>query len=47
MGVGFYTGVALCNKHTFKEADLMSILRGICLGVLIWPVGILIKAYDV
>lgn len=37
--LGFYVGAAMSNPVSFKDADKMSILRGI-LGTLLWPIVI-------
>ena len=42
IGLGFYLGVSLCRLHSFKGATIMSILRGFILGLLLWPVGIVL-----
>jgi hypothetical protein len=41
-GLGFYTAASLFNLHTFKSATPMSVLRGLLLGVLLWPIGVIV-----
>ena len=42
-GLGFYTSLAVYRKHTFKNHNLPSKIRGFVFGVLAWPVIIYIK----
>jgi hypothetical protein len=44
-GLGFYTGVALCRRHTFKGSTLCGIARGVVIGILLWPLAIPLVYY--
>lgn len=39
-GLGVYTGIACSRLHTFKGASTFSIVKGLILGFLLWPVGL-------
>ena len=39
IGLGFYLGISLCRLDSFKDATLVSIVRGFVLGLLFWPIG--------
>jgi hypothetical protein len=39
LGLAFYSGVSLARLETFKKATLYGILRGILLGVFLWPIA--------
>lgn len=40
IGLGFYTGVALCRPHTFRGAPVLAIIRGVLFGILLWPLSV-------
>lgn len=42
-GLGFYTGMSLKEPATFIHADTASIIRGFLLGILFWPIGLIIQ----
>lgn len=44
IGVGFYVGVSLCRKHTFKGATVFEILKGLAIGIILWPIVMFILA---
>ena len=46
-GLGFYIGMALQNPTSFTNADTASLLRGLILGVLAWPIGVMYQLYVV
>jgi len=40
IGIGFYIGLAITRRDTFQKATVWSVIKGILLGILLWPVGI-------
>lgn len=42
-GVGFYVGLALKDPRGFVKADTASLLRGIVLGIVFWPIGLIVQ----
>lgn len=42
-GAGLYTGLTLNNPMSFVDASLASLLRGLLLGFIVWPVGIIVQ----
>ena len=41
IGVSFYIGVAISRRDSFKNATIWSIIKGLFLGLILWPVGII------
>jgi len=41
-GVLVYTGAAIARRHTFRNATVASIVRGAVIGILVWPVGLVL-----
>lgn len=42
-GCGFYIGTSVARVASFVSADLASLLRGILLGLVFWPIGLIIQ----
>lgn len=42
-GLGFYIGLALKNPEGFIKADAASLVRGLIIGILIWPIGVIVE----
>jgi hypothetical protein len=42
-GIGFYIGLALKDTRSFLNANIESILRGLLLGIIFWPIGLIIQ----
>jgi hypothetical protein len=42
-GVGLYIGLTLNNPMSFLKASAAAIIRGLLLGIVFWPIGIIIK----
>jgi len=42
-GIGFYMALAIVRKNTFHHTGPDSIIRGAILGVVFWPIAILIS----
>lgn len=43
IGLGFYLGLAASNPKSFGTSDLSGLIRGILMGFLFWPIGIMFK----
>lgn len=41
-GVLIYTGAAIARRHTFRNATVPSIVRGAIIGILAWPIGLVL-----
>jgi hypothetical protein len=41
--MGLYVGLALKNPMRFLEANTAGLIRGLILGILFWPIGIMIE----
>lgn len=39
IGTGVWLGLAASRKETFKDATWQSVVRGLVMGVLLWPLG--------
>lgn len=44
-GFGFYLGLALKDPKGFINADVDSMTRGMFLGILFWPVGLIVQTH--
>lgn len=44
-GLGFYIALTTCNPKGFAKADMASLLRGILLGLVFWPIGLIFQIY--
>lgn len=42
-GIGFYVGLCLKEPHGFTSARPADIFRGLILGILFWPIGLIIQ----
>jgi len=40
-GDGFYVGLCCNNSKGFVGADCSSILRGVLIGLIFWPIGLI------
>jgi uncharacterized membrane protein (DUF373 family) len=40
-GLGFYLGLAMFARETFYKASVFSIIKGIILGIVLWPIGMI------
>jgi hypothetical protein len=40
-GAGFYVGMCSMNPVGFVEAPLVGIIRGLLIGFVLWPVGLI------
>ena len=47
VGFGVYAGMACSRLKTFGRAGCLSILRGILMGVVLWPAALCLVAYIV
>jgi len=45
VGIGFYLGLALKDPKGFINADSAAIIRGLLLGVVFWPIGMIVQTY--
>jgi len=45
-GLGFYTGVAILKRDTYKDASFGSVARGLIFGVLLWPIAMYVILSD-
>ena len=43
IGAGFYVGLACKDPHGFVNANSASLIRGFLLGVVFWPVGLIVQ----
>lgn len=43
IGIGVYLGCASKSMQSFKNADALSIFRGVILGLYFWPLGLYIS----
>lgn len=46
-GAGFYIGLALNNPDSFLEASAVSLIRGLLIGFIFWPIGLVVKLFEV
>lgn len=44
-GIGFYIGIAMKDPKSFVKADMASLLRGLLLGLVAWPLGMVVQLY--
>jgi hypothetical protein len=44
-GIGFYIGLALKNPKSFVNANSAAIIRGLLLGVVFWPIGVILETW--
>ena len=44
-GLGFYIGLACKDPEGFVEANASSLLRGLLLGIVFWPVGLIVQVF--
>lgn len=42
-GVGFYVGLLVKNPKGFLNASLADIIRGLIIGLFIWPIGLVVS----
>ena len=42
-GLGMYIGMCLNNPKSFTDADTASLLRGLLLCWILWPLGLITK----
>lgn len=42
-GVGFYLGLAVKDPKGFTDADAASLIRGLLLGIVFWPIGLIVQ----
>lgn len=42
-GLGFYLGLALKNPKGFVDAGAGDLIRGVLLGILFWPIGLIVQ----
>jgi hypothetical protein len=42
-GIGFYIGAAIKDPQGFSDADAASLIRGLIIGILFWPIGLIIQ----
>lgn len=42
-GIGFYFGLCLKNIKAFQYATTADIIRGLLLGLIFWPVGLVVQ----
>lgn len=42
-GLGFYTGLALKDPMGFVNASSADLIRGLLLGIVFWPIGLVIQ----
>ena len=42
-GLGLYIGLALNNPMSFLDANASGLIRGLILGILLWPICIIIR----
>ena len=43
LGIGFYIGMVLNNHKTFIGAPTSSVINGLLLGLVFWPIGMVVK----
>lgn len=44
-GLGFYIGLAVNNPDSFRNASVMSIVRGLVLALLLWPLALILLPF--
>ena len=44
-GIGFYLAFTMCNIKSFMDASAADILRGILVGLVLWPIGLIVQVY--
>lgn len=42
-GIGFYIGLCSKDPRGFVNASAAAILRGLLLGILFWPIGLIVR----
>lgn len=42
-GIGFYVGMCVKDPWGFVDASVAAILRGLLLGIVFWPIGLIIQ----
>ncbi len=42
-GLGLYLGLALKDPKGFLKADAAGLMRGLILGILFWPIGLIVQ----
>lgn len=42
-GLGFYVGMSLKDPKVFIGTDLAGVLKGLLLGLVFWPLGIVVQ----
>jgi hypothetical protein len=42
-GVGFYIGLVAKEPEGFVSANAAALLRGILLGIVFWPIGLIVQ----
>lgn len=42
-GIGFYLALTMCNIKAFMNASAADILRGILMGLVLWPIGLIVQ----
>lgn len=42
-GAGFYIGMCAKDPSGFIDADLASIIRGLLIGLVFWPIGLTVQ----
>lgn len=43
IGTGFYVGTALGNLSSFVNASLAGLFRGLLVGFVAWPIGVILQ----
>lgn len=46
IGFGFYLSAALIRKESFKYASVSSIIRGLVIGIFLWPALVIMLLKD-
>lgn len=44
-GIGFYLALAMSNIKSFMDATPADLIRGILVGLIFWPIGLVIQLY--
>lgn len=42
-GLGFYIGLAVKDPHGFVDASAAALIRGLLLGIVFWPIGLIVQ----
>lgn len=45
VGLGVWLAASAANMESFRGASVISILRGLLLGLLLWPIGLVVLAH--